>query len=165
VKGTELAVKLALTPTGAAVDCFCVRHFGHSPVSWLFARSGRVAYNRPLLLVSICRRTGRERPVVLPFFATGGRGVAVVGSRGGAPTDPYWARNLRAHPEAHVNLRRREWRVRARLTEGEERARLWKEIVLRAPIYAEYQERAKGRREIPVFVLERSDGGILGDAR
>src|SRR5262249_1544175 len=46
VKGTELAVKLALTPSGAAVDRFCVRHLGHSPVSWLFARSDRIAYNR-----------------------------------------------------------------------------------------------------------------------
>jgi len=162
VKGTELAVKFAVTPTGAAVDCFCVRHFGHSPVSWLFARSGGVAYNRPLVLVAVGRRTGRERSVVLPFFPTGGRGIAVVGSRGGAPTDPYWARNLRAHPEAHVSLRRREYRVRARLAEGEERSRLWKEIVERAPVYAEYQERAKGRREIPVFVLERSDGQPFG---
>ena len=158
MKGTELAVKFAVTPTGAAVDVFCVRHFGHSPVSWLFARSGGVAYNRPLVLVAIGRRTGRERPVVLPFFPTGGRGVAVVGSRGGAPSDPYWALNLRAHPEAHVSLHRREHRVRARLSEGEERARLWKEIVERAPVYAEYQERARGHREIPVFVLERSDG-------
>src|SRR5262249_51254082 len=83
---------------------------------------GGVAYNRPLVLVAVGRRTGRERSVVLPFFPTGGRGIAVVGSRGGAPTDPYWARNLRAHPEAHVSLRRREDRVRARLSEGEERA-------------------------------------------
>jgi len=161
VKGTELAVKFAVTPTGAAVDGFCVRHFGHSPVSWLFARSGGVAYNRPLLLVAVGRRTGRERPVVLPFFPTGGPGVAVVGSCGGAPVDPHWARNLRAHPDARISLRRGEHRVRARLAQGEERARLWPEIVERAAIYAEYQERAKAHREIPVFVLERADGGAL----
>ena len=164
MKGTELAVKLALTPVGAALDGFCVRHLGHSPVSWLFARSAGVPYNRPLLLVTVGRRTGRERPVVLPYFATPGRGVAVVGSRGGAPTDPYWARNLRAHPEAHVSLRRHEHRVRARLADGEERARLWKEITVRASIYAEYQERAKAHRELPVFVLERSDGGGFAES-
>ena len=162
MKGTELAVKLALSPGGAAVDRFCVRHLGHSPVSWLFARSGGVPYNRPLLLVTVGRRTGRERAVVLPYFPTLGRGIAVVGSRGGSPTDPYWARNLRVHPEVHVSLRRYEYRVRARLVEGEERARLWKEIVARAAIYAEYQERAKDQREIPVFVLERSDGREFG---
>ena len=161
MKGTQLAVKLALTPGGAAVDRFCVRNLGHSPVVWLFSRSDGSAYNRPLLLTTVGRRTGMERSVVLPFFDVGGGRVAIVGSRGGAPTDPYWARNLRAHPEASVCVRRREHRVRSRLAQGEERARLWKELVVRAPVYASYQERAKGRREIPVFVLERSDGAPL----
>jgi deazaflavin-dependent oxidoreductase (nitroreductase family) len=160
VKGTELAVKLSLTPLGGRVDRFCVRHLGHSPVIWLFARSGGVPYNRPLLLVTIGRRSGLERPVVLPYFEAG-TGVAVVGSRGGLPTDPHWARNLRAHPEAHVVLRRREHCVRARLAHGEEREQLWKEITLRAPVYLDYQERAKAHRELPVFVLERADGGEL----
>lgn len=161
MRGTEAAVKLALTPAGAAVDRLCVRHLGHSPVIWLFARSGRVPYNPPLLLVTIGRRTGLERTAVLPYFAAGA-GVAVVGSRGGMPTDPYWAHNLRAHPEAHVVLRRREHRVRARIARGEEREQLWKEISLRAPVYVEYQDRAKAHRELPIFVLEREDGGALG---
>ena len=161
MKGSQLAVKLALTPGGAAFDRFCVRHLGHSPVSWVFARSEGVAYNRPLLLVTVGRRTGKERVVVLPHFRAGGGRIAVVGSRGGMPTDPYWARNLRAHPEARVIVDRREHRVRTRLAEGEERARLWREIVLRSPIYGVYQERAKGHREIPVFVLERADGGAF----
>jgi deazaflavin-dependent oxidoreductase (nitroreductase family) len=77
------------------------------------------------------------------------------------PTDPYWAHNLRAHPEAHVIVDRREHRVRAHLAQHEERARLWTEIVARAPVYGHYQERAKAHREIPVFVLERADGGAL----
>jgi deazaflavin-dependent oxidoreductase (nitroreductase family) len=161
LKGSQLAVKLALTPRGAAIDRFCVRHLGHSPVSWIFARSEGVAYNRPLLLVTVGRRSGKERAVVLPPFRAGAGRVAIVGSRGGLPTDPYWARNLRAHPEARVIALRREHRVRVRLAEGEERARLWGEIVARAPVYAIYQERAKEKREIPVFVLERADGGAL----
>ena len=162
MKGTEIAVKLALTPAGAAVDRFCVRHLGHSPVVWLFTRSDGVAYNRPLLLVTLGRRTGIERPVVLPYFESGGGRIAIVGSRGGMPSDPHWARNLRAHPEASVVVGRREHRVRARVAQGEERAHLWREIVQRAPVYAGYQERAKAHRELPVFVLERTDGGALG---
>src|SRR5262245_29410843 len=189
VKGSELAVKLALTPTGAAIDRLCVRHLGHSPVSWLFARSDGVPYNRPLLLVTRGRRTGRERSAVLPWFDAGEGAVAIVGSRGGAPTDPHWARNLRARPEARVHvsagarpslglaelhwssgplrggfaalLGRREHRVRARLAQGAERASLWESIVARAPVYAAYQERARAHREIPVFVLERADGGAF----
>ncbi len=161
MKGSQIAVKLALTPAGAAFDRFCVRHLGHSPVSWVFARSEGVAYNRPLLLVTVGRRTGKERAVVLPHFRAGQARVAVVGSRGGMPTDPYWARNLRAHPDARVIVDRREHRVRVHLAEGEERARLWPEIVARSPVYGVYQERAKAHREIPVFVLERADGGPL----
>ena len=162
MKGTEIAVKLALTPAGAAVDRFCVRHLGHSPVVWLFTRSDGVAYNRPLLLVTLGRRTGTERPVVLPYFEAGGGRITIVGSKGGLPTDPHWARNLRAHPEASVVVGRREHRVRARVAQGEERAHLWREIVQRAPVYAGYQERAKAHRELPVFVLERTEGGALG---
>jgi deazaflavin-dependent oxidoreductase (nitroreductase family) len=161
VKGSQLAVKLALTPSGAAIDRFCVRHLGHSPVSWVFARSEGVAYNRPLLLVSVGRRSGKQRAVVLPPFRAGAGRVAVIGSRGGMPTDPHWALNLRAHPEAHVIVDRREHRVRVHLAEAEERARLWGQIVARAPVYAVYRERAKAHREIPVFVLERADGGAL----
>src|SRR5262245_53268060 len=162
VKGTELAVKLAFTPAGAAVDRFCVKHLGHSPVGWLFARSGGVAYNPPLLLVTVGRRTGTERPVVLPYFDAGGGRIAIVGSKGGAPSDPHWARNLRAYPEARIHAGRRAHRVRTHLAQGAERAALWPAIVRIAPVYAEYQERARGQREIPVFVLERADGGELG---
>ena len=161
MRGTQAAVKLALTPAGAALDRLCVRHLGLSPVTWLFARSAGVPYNPPLLLVTIGRRTGLERTAVLPYFAAGA-GVAVVGSRGGMPSDPHWARNLRAHPEAHVVLRRREHRVRARVARAEEREQLWKEITLRAPVYVEYQDRARPYRELPIFVLEREDGGALG---
>jgi deazaflavin-dependent oxidoreductase (nitroreductase family) len=161
VKGARLAVKFALTPAGAALDRFCVRHLGHSPVVWLFTRSDGVSYNRPLLLTTVGRRTGRERVVVLPYFEIGDGRIAVVGSRGGMPTDPYWARNLRAHPDGRVCVKRREHRVRARLARGDERARLWQTIAQRSPVYVRYQERAKGHREIPVFVLERADGGPL----
>jgi hypothetical protein len=78
LKGSQLAVKLALTPRGAAIDRFCVRHLGHSPVSWIFARSEGVAYNRPLLLVTVGRRSGKERAVVLPPFRAGAGRVQVM---------------------------------------------------------------------------------------
>jgi len=160
--GMEIAVRLALSAPGAALDRFCVRWLGHSPVVWLFTRSDGAAYNRPLLLTSVGRRTGRPRSVVLPYFDLDRGRIAIVGSRGGMPTDPHWARNLIVEPEALIRARRIAHAVRARRVEGDERARLWKKIAERSPIYDTYQARAAAHREIPVFVLERADGGALG---
>ena len=43
------------------------------------------------------------RTVVLPYFSAGKGRVAIVGSRGGMPTDPHWALNLRADPNATID--------------------------------------------------------------
>ncbi|MEZ4334423.1 MAG: nitroreductase/quinone reductase family protein [Myxococcota bacterium] len=161
MKLSQVAVRLAVTPIGAAFDRFCVRWLGHSPVSWVFARSEGVDYNPPLLLTTRGRKTGARRTVVLPYFSAGKGRVAIVGSRGGMPTDPHWARNLRAEPRATIFLRRRSVEVEAKLAEGDERALLWDTITTRSPVYLTYQDRAAGHREIPVFVLTARDGSSL----
>ncbi len=160
-RATARVVRFALTPFGAALDRSCVRHLGHSPISWLFARAEGTAYNRPLLLETRGRRTGRLRAVVLPFFPAGPGRICIVGSRGGMPTDPHWARNLRADPQAFILLDRRRFEVEARLVEAGERAQLWELLTRRAPVYQSYAERARGHREIPVFELARRDGAAL----
>ncbi|MCH2169548.1 nitroreductase family deazaflavin-dependent oxidoreductase [Myxococcota bacterium] len=156
MKATEWVVRFAVSPPGFVLDQWVVRHLGHSPVSWLFARADRTPYNAPLLLTAIGAKTGRERSVVLPYFPAGDD-ICVVGSKGGAPTDPYWARNLRANPRAKVRIHRRTHEVVARLAQGDERASLWGPITARAPVYLEYQQRAEGHREIPVFVIQGVD--------
>jgi F420H(2)-dependent quinone reductase len=79
---------------------------------------------------------------------------AMVGSQGGAPTDPAWVGNLRAHPD-QVTLQDgpEPWDGVAREITGEERALWWKRSVAAFPNYADYQE--KTDREIPVFLFER----------
>jgi F420H(2)-dependent quinone reductase len=79
---------------------------------------------------------------------------AMVGSQGGAPTDPAWVSNLRAHPD-EVTLQDgpEPWDGVAREITGEERAIWWERAVAAYPSYADYQE--KTDREIPVVVLER----------
>ena len=52
-----------------------------------------------LLLHTTGRRTGKEYVNPLVYLPDGGRWV-VVGSKGGAPADPDWVRNLEANPEA-----------------------------------------------------------------
>ena len=76
-------------------------------------------------------------------------------------TDPHWARNLRAHPEARIWYERREIPVDVQLAEGAHREPLWKSITERSPVYLAYQERARAHREIPVFVLTARDGTPL----
>ncbi|MCR9093836.1 MAG: nitroreductase family deazaflavin-dependent oxidoreductase [bacterium] len=164
MKFSQLAVRLAVTPFGAAVDRWAVRFTGESPVSWVFAWSEGVDYNPPILLTTRGRKTGRDRTVVLPHFdahAFAPGAIAVVGSRGGMPTDPHWAQNLKAHPEARIWYARREIPVDVTLLEGAARAPLWKTIAERSPVYLAYQERAAEHREIPVFVLVAKDGTHL----
>ncbi|MGB0622003.1 MAG: nitroreductase family deazaflavin-dependent oxidoreductase [Myxococcota bacterium] len=164
MKFSKLAVGLAVTPLGAALDRWAVRFTGESPVSWVFARSEGVDYNPPILLTSRGRKTGQDRTVVLPHFdadhVTPGA-IAVVGSRGGMPSDPHWARNLKAHPEARIWYARREIPVDVTVLEGAAREPLWKTITERSPVYLAYQERAAASREIPVFVLVAKDGTKL----
>ena len=59
MKLSQVAVRVAVTPFGAAMDRVCVRWLGESPVSWIFSRSEGVDYNTPLLLTTKGRRPGQ----------------------------------------------------------------------------------------------------------
>ena len=161
MKFSKFAVRLALAPVSVSLDRHAVRWLGQSPVSWVFAKAEGVEYNPPILLTTRGRKTGRPREVVLPHFKAGAGSIAVVGSRGGMPIDPHWARNLKAHPEATIWYERREIEVDAELVEGADREPLWASITARSPIYLVYQKYALEHREIPVFRLTARDGTEL----
>lgn len=152
---SQRVIQFAVSPLGASLDRLTVRWTGWSLVNFLFSRATGQPYNAPLLLTATGAKTGRPRRVVLPFFPAGEE-IAVVGSRGGMPRDPYWARNLRKNPDATIHIRRAARRVRARVAAGEERAALWKSITAQAPVYLDYERRAAQHREIPVFILENA---------
>jgi deazaflavin-dependent oxidoreductase (nitroreductase family) len=104
-----------------------------------------------LLLTTQGRKSGRPRSCALTYLAKDGAYV-VVASYLGEPRHPAWWLNLEAHPDAEVEIGGRKQRVRARRATGEERERLWKEVVAVNADYAEYQTRTT--RDIPVVVLE-----------
>jgi len=106
-----------------------------------------------LLLHHTGARTGTVRVNPLAYQADGGRFV-VFGSKGGAPTNPDWYHNLRANPEATVEVGTETIPVRARVAEGEERERIWNRQKQLMPGFAAYEQRT--RRQIPVVILERS---------
>jgi deazaflavin-dependent oxidoreductase (nitroreductase family) len=77
----------------------------------------------------------------------------VIGSKGGADTQPNWYLNLRANPAVEVQVATDHFRARARVATGKEREQIWEQMVQAFPFYGEYQK--KTRREIPVVLLEK----------
>jgi deazaflavin-dependent oxidoreductase (nitroreductase family) len=150
-------IPLVSNPRGLALDRWLVRATGHSLVGRVYLRAGGYALRPHLLLTTIHWKSGALRTVVLPYSEDGAR-YLVVGSHGGRPTDPVWARNLRAHPEVWVRPRDRRWRfARAHVAQGEERDRLWR--IITAEGAYRYYERMAHPRVIPVVVLEPADPG------
>lgn len=77
----------------------------------------------------------------------------LIGSMGGAPKNPSWVYNLRAHPDVEIRDRTDVFRMRVREVEDDaERERLWRASAEAYPPYNDYQ--AKTSRRIPVFVAE-----------
>jgi deazaflavin-dependent oxidoreductase (nitroreductase family) len=80
---------------------------------------------------------------------------AVVASKGGAPQNPSWYRNLIDHPLVELQDGPAKGDYTAREVSGEERAQWWQRAAEVWPSYDEYQ--TKTDRQIPVFVLEPAD--------
>ncbi len=115
---------------------------------------GSIGKARILLLHHVGRRSGEHRVSPL-LFLTHGDDVVVVASKGGVDRHPAWFHNLMAMDATEVELPGRERRrVRPRLAEGDERARLWERLVAIYRPYRSYQTYTE--RQIPVVVLERA---------
>ena len=83
-----------------------------------------------------------------------GERVIVIGSNAGNESAPAWSHNLKANPAADIEIRGDRRSVRARVAEGEERERIWTAQKQRYSGFADYEEKTKGIRDIPVIVLE-----------
>ena len=109
-----------------------------------------------LILHTIGRRTGNEHVTPVVYLPDGDRWV-VVGSKGGAPEDPDWVRNLEASQDATIEVGTETIPVRATkiLREGSEWEDLYARQVERRAGFADYLVKTEGVRRIPVIVLER----------
>jgi F420H(2)-dependent quinone reductase len=112
---------------------------------------GRINEAPVLLLTTTGRKSGQQRtaPVV---YLTDGENLVVIGSNAGHSRTPAWSLNLKADPQAKVEVGRERRPVRARLAEGEERADLWRKHVEQFSGFEEYEARTD--RDIALFVLE-----------
>jgi deazaflavin-dependent oxidoreductase (nitroreductase family) len=124
---------------------------------WSGGRIGGTAAGRsPVVLLTVAgRATGHPHTNPVSGFAHDGDYV-VVGSGGGSKAEPQWMRNLRAASRAHIEVKREHHDVAVRIAEGEERDRLWREVVVaRAPSFAAYEP--KSGRTMPIAVLTPLD--------
>jgi deazaflavin-dependent oxidoreductase (nitroreductase family) len=103
-----------------------------------------------LLLTATGRRTGQKRTSAL-IFGRDADDFLVVASMGGAPSHPLWYLNLRANPQADIQVKAETFSVAARTASAAEKPRLWKIVTEVWPNYDVYQSRTD--REIPVVVL------------
>jgi deazaflavin-dependent oxidoreductase (nitroreductase family) len=106
-----------------------------------------------LLLTTTGRKSGKPRALPL-IYGEAGDSYVVIASKGGLPDHPIWYLNLEANPECEVQVGAKKLSARARVAEGEERERLWKQMAELYPPYETYHENAKKTRTIPVVVLD-----------
>lgn len=109
-----------------------------------------------LLLTTTGRKSGLERTVPLPYFPAPlayGDALIVVASFAGNANHPEWYLNLVADPDVGVQLGFRRGRSRADVATAEEREEIWRHVIARAPMYADYQRVTE--RTIPVVILKR----------
>jgi deazaflavin-dependent oxidoreductase (nitroreductase family) len=123
--------------------------------AWVYRRSGgrflgRMGGQPVLLLQTTGRRSGRTRTTPVQYLVDGDTFV-VVASNAGAARPPGWYLNLRADPQARVDIGPRTVDVRAHEASGQERAELWQRLTT-ANRYLERAARKAGR-DLPLMAL------------
>lgn len=136
----------------------------------IYRLSGGRIFSRSLgcpviLLTTTGCKSGQPRTAPIFGFPEG-QSVVVAPSNAGKTHYPAWYFNLRANPEAQVQMRGETRRVRAREATPEECERLWPILISRYGGYAVYRKRTD--RYIPILILEqvwRGEGEACNYAR
>ncbi|SOX53420.1 nitroreductase family deazaflavin-dependent oxidoreductase [Mycobacterium ahvazicum] len=109
-----------------------------------------------LLLTTTGAKSGQSRLSPLAYFDIDGK-LIILGSFAGSPKDPAWVHNLRANPQAHLEVATDSgvdtYDATARELPPAEREAILPKVVAAAPVFAEYQ--SKTSRVIPLFELRR----------
>jgi deazaflavin-dependent oxidoreductase (nitroreductase family) len=106
---------------------------------------------RPMLLLHhVGAKSGTTRVNPLVYRRDGDRYV-IFASKGGAPTNPDWYHNLKAHPGITIEVGTDTLEVTAEEASPEQRERLFRTQVEEVPRFGEYAKQAG--RVIPVMVL------------
>ena len=116
-------------------------------------RKGWFMANMPVLeLITIGRKSGKQRAVMLTSPLQINNEIVIVASRGGDDQHPAWFVNLRDNPKVLVRYMGKEKKsMTARIASNTERETLWPQITAKYKGYAGYQ--LKTAREIPLVLL------------
>ena len=109
-----------------------------------------------LLLHHTGAKSGQSRINPLAYQSDAGRYI-IFASKAGAPSNPDWYYNLKAHPDVKIELGTDTLDVVAEELTGEERDRIYRTQAERVPQFAEYEQKAG--RVIPVVALTPVEAG------
>jgi deazaflavin-dependent oxidoreductase (nitroreductase family) len=126
------------------------------------ANEGRVGggfAGAPMVLIHhVGRKSGAEYVNPLVYLPADGddKSIYIFASKGGAPANPEWYRNLVAAGEATIEVGTSTYPVTVTEISGDERDRIYAEQVKRMPGFGDYATKTEGIRKIPVLRLTRS---------
>jgi deazaflavin-dependent oxidoreductase (nitroreductase family) len=109
-----------------------------------------------LLLHHTGAKSGQSRINPLAYQSDAGRYV-IFASKAGAPSNPDWYHNLKAHPNVKIEVGTDTLDTVAEELTGEERDRIYRTQAERVPQFAEYEQKAG--RVIPVIALTPVEAG------
>jgi deazaflavin-dependent oxidoreductase (nitroreductase family) len=115
---------------------------------------GRYEGRTLLLLHHRGAKTGTERVNPVAYQRLSENSVAIFATKGGAPTNPAWYDNVLANADVSVEIGTETFAARAHVAEGKERDLIWERQTHEWPAFADYEQKTKGIREIPVVVLQ-----------
>jgi len=111
---------------------------------------GQVAGLPVLLLTTTGRKSGKQHTTPLGFLEDNGDYV-IIASNGGQDKNPAWFHNLKANPNATIEIKDQPLQVTAEVALPDRRSRLWDRLVKLSPQYGGYEK--KTTREIPMIIL------------
>ena len=103
-----------------------------------------------LLLNTVGRKTGKKRTTPLMYIKDGDDYI-ITASNNGRDHHPGWFYNLKESPQVTIEVPGQKLLVNASVATKEQSARLWPELISKAPFFDKYR---KGTlRDIPMVIL------------
>jgi deazaflavin-dependent oxidoreductase (nitroreductase family) len=135
-----------------------LKTFNQNIVDEFRANGGKVGGpfegNELLLLTTTGAKSGVPRVAPLSWRHIDGK-LLIIAGYGGADVNPAWVYNLRANPQARIEVGSESYDVVAREIPPTERDAIVAKVIAVTPAMAEFQ--AKTSRIIPIFELERAE--------